>query len=132
MSAGGRGANFERRVRACLQTDGWLVVRAAGSRGCFDLVALRQDGRGGCHVRLVQCKVRGARDFAAEDRAALRRIAEDVGATAWLASRGAAASRYAVILEPAAPEARGRPRAYRRPPGNRPNLDARSADGTRT
>lgn len=100
MSAGRRGANFERRVRAHLEAEGWLVVRAAGSRGCFDLVALRPNGRGGCQVSLVQCKVRGARDFAPEDQAALRRIAEDAGATAWLASRGPAASRYSVILKP--------------------------------
>lgn len=36
-----QGAAAERQVRKTLEQDGWMVVRAAGSRGPVDLVALR-------------------------------------------------------------------------------------------
>jgi len=48
-----RGDYFERRARAALEADGWLVVRSAGSLGVADLVALRR----GYTSRLISCKV---------------------------------------------------------------------------
>lgn len=50
-----RGTAFERAVAAALTTDGYLVIRAAGSRGAGDLVALKPG-----QVLLVQCKLGGA------------------------------------------------------------------------
>ena len=35
-----RGDYFERRTRAALEAQGWLVIRSAGSYGVADLVAL--------------------------------------------------------------------------------------------
>lgn len=50
---GRRGADFERRVAARLVEQGWVVVRAAGSRGACDLIAMRH----GSTPLLVQCKL---------------------------------------------------------------------------
>jgi len=52
------GSDFERRVMAKLKEHGWYVMRAAGSRGVADLVAMRQRDpvRLGPEVLLVQCK----------------------------------------------------------------------------
>lgn len=38
---GGRGIQRERAVKAVLQEDDWVVIRAAGSLGGVDLVALK-------------------------------------------------------------------------------------------
>lgn len=51
MSNGHRGRRAEWRSRAYLEAQGLTVVRAAGSRGAFDLVAI--DGE---RVLLVQVK----------------------------------------------------------------------------
>ncbi len=104
MTAARRGADFERRVRRHLEREGWFVVRAAGSRGPLDLVALRSDRRGGCEARLIQCKVRQTH-FTLNDWSLLEQAALDAGATAWLACRDRAASRFAIILKPATPKA---------------------------
>lgn len=48
-----RGDYFERRTRAALESQGWLVVRSAGSLGCADLIALRA----GLTPMLISCKV---------------------------------------------------------------------------
>lgn len=98
MSAGSRGAAFERRIRGYLEAEGWLVVRAAGSRGPFDLIALRSGGHGHCEARLVQCKVR-RRDLTPASLKAMRQAARDTGASPWLAHRGDVTSGYAVTFE---------------------------------
>jgi Holliday junction resolvase len=49
-----RGAAFERAVAARLDIDGYLVLRAAGSHGVADLVALKPG-----QVVLIQCKISG-------------------------------------------------------------------------
>ncbi len=95
MTSYRRGADFERRVAAHLRGEGWLVVRAAGSHGACDLVALRSNGEGGCEVRLVQCKV--GPHFSLVHRAALCSAARAVGATAWLAFRGKTPGRHAIV-----------------------------------
>ncbi len=131
MSAGERGAYFERRVRRHLEREGWFVVRAAGSRGPLDLVALRSDGRGGCEARLIQCKVRQTH-FTLNDWSILEQAALNAGATAWLACRDRAATRYAIILKPATPKALSaskRPTGDRRP--MRDYLDARKTSRAR-
>lgn len=47
-----KGANFERRVRRELESKGAFVVRSAGSKGVFDLLAVFPVGT----VWGVQCK----------------------------------------------------------------------------
>ena len=46
-----RGVEAERRARDELETQGYLVIRAAGSKGPIDLVAIGVD-----HLRLIQVK----------------------------------------------------------------------------
>lgn len=48
-----RGDYFERQTRDALNAYGWLVVRAAGSMGPCDLVALRAG-----KALLVSCKIK--------------------------------------------------------------------------
>lgn len=59
-----RGVSSEQAARKLLERDGWLVVRSAGSKGPFDLIALKQRE----HVTLVRCiqVKRGAADYPAE------------------------------------------------------------------
>jgi len=59
-----RGVDAELKARKTLELDGWLVVRAAGSKGPFDLIALKQRG----HETLVRCiqVKRGAVEVGAE------------------------------------------------------------------
>jgi Holliday junction resolvase len=57
-----RGARFEYQCRDELMEAGWFVIRAAGSHGAADLVALR-----GNDVLLIQCKV-GKDLLSAKDR----------------------------------------------------------------
>ncbi len=109
MTAARRGADFERRVRRHLERAGWFVVRAAGSRGPLDLVALRSDGQGGCEARLIQCKVQQTH-FTLNDWSLIEQAALDAGATAWLACRDRAGTRYAIILKPATPKALSDPK----------------------
>ena len=47
------GRNFEYAYRKTLMAEGFLVIRASGSHGPFDLVGIKA----GTPVQLVQCKV---------------------------------------------------------------------------
>jgi Holliday junction resolvase len=47
----GKGSRRERQARTILETAGYFVVKAGGSLGCWDLVALGPQG-----ARLVQVK----------------------------------------------------------------------------
>ena len=49
-----KGYVFERQVMEKLIKDGYFVIRAAGSHGPFDLVAIR-----GFDVKGIQCKLNG-------------------------------------------------------------------------
>ena len=49
-----RGYRFEREVMRKLINDGYFVIRAAGSHGVFDLIAIR-----GFDVKGIQCKLNG-------------------------------------------------------------------------
>lgn len=51
-AASRRGIQRERQVRDHLRLEGWLVVRAAGSIGCADLIAIRSGQR----PRLIEVK----------------------------------------------------------------------------
>ena len=51
MNAKAKGARRERQARKILETAGYYVVKAGGSLGIFDLVALGPQG-----ARLIQCK----------------------------------------------------------------------------
>jgi Holliday junction resolvase len=51
----GRGDYLERQTRHALVAHGWIVVRAAGSLGVADLVALRRNNT----PLLISCKVGG-------------------------------------------------------------------------
>lgn len=78
-SARQRGDYFERRTRAALEADGWLVVRSAGSLGVADLVALKA----GHTTRLVNCKL--THYLPPKQRRDLIAAAETAGAMAILA-----------------------------------------------
>lgn len=75
------GDYFERQTRSDLEKRGYVVVRSGGSRGAFDLVAMRHDRK----PLLVQCKVSGR--FSAADKARLLLAAQRAGATPILAQR---------------------------------------------
>ncbi len=78
-----RGHNRERRVRDWLTDRDWIVVRAAGSLGCVDLVALKA----GETPRMIEVKSTAGgpyERFGPADRAELSLNAEWAGAEAWL------------------------------------------------
>ena len=65
-----KGARLERAVRALLETDGWVVMRGAGSKGFFDspegtvkpdLIASKRGraNKSTLQIILIQCKVAG-------------------------------------------------------------------------
>ena len=51
-----RGRSAEYRSKKWLESEGFLVVRAAGSKGPIDLVAIPRDGSTHC-VKIVQVKL---------------------------------------------------------------------------
>jgi Holliday junction resolvase len=81
-SNGQRGRTFERTVARALTADGYLVIRAAGSRGAGDLVAVKPG-----QILLVQCKLGGAGDLGPAEWNAFRAVAESAGALPILAYR---------------------------------------------
>jgi Holliday junction resolvase len=77
------GHNRERQVLRKLQDEGWYVLRAAGSLGVADLIALHK----GREPRMIEVKATKAGPFAGfgpADRADLIAAAEQAGAQAWL------------------------------------------------
>ena len=83
MTNRGRGDYFEHQTRDALDACGWVVLRAAGSLGPADLVALRR----GNTPLLVACKV-GALRIDPAERLAIITAAEQAGARPLLAHRG--------------------------------------------
>jgi Holliday junction resolvase len=76
------GHNRERQVRKLLEEEGFVVVRAAGSLGPVDLVALRQG-----EIRFIECKANKGSpwmNFRRGDREFMREAAGHAGATAEL------------------------------------------------
>jgi Holliday junction resolvase len=77
------GHNRERQVLKRLQEDNWYVLRAAGSLGVADLIAMKK----GREVRMIEVKATKAGPYAGfgpADRAELLAAAEQAGAQAWL------------------------------------------------
>lgn len=81
MSNRQRGDYFERQVVETLRAHGWFVVRAAGSHGIADLIALRK----GNTPALVSCKLSGRIDPG--ERSDLLDAAESAGGRAIVAMR---------------------------------------------
>jgi Holliday junction resolvase len=77
-----RGYRFELLVKKKWEDRGYWVIRAAGSHGKADLVALIHDGDQ-CLVYLVQCKLKGV--ISLQDREELAKLANDLHCTAVLA-----------------------------------------------
>lgn len=77
-----RGTAFERKVAAELERDGYLLIRAAGSHGAADLVALKPG-----QVLFVQVKLGGAGQCAPAEWNEFYRLATSVGALPILAYR---------------------------------------------
>jgi Holliday junction resolvase len=76
-----RGDYLERQTRAALEACGWIVVRAAGSLGVADLVALRRDMR----PLLVSCKL--GPSIPPSERADLVEASHTAGARPVMATR---------------------------------------------
>lgn len=79
-----RGASFERLVGAKLAADGYRVLRAAGSHGKADVIALKRG-----QVVLVQCKLTGPTGVSPAEWNELYELATEVGAIALVAHRPA-------------------------------------------
>jgi len=77
-----RGTAFERKVAERLTADGYLVIRAAGSHGAADLVAVKTG-----QVLFVQVKLGGAGACAPAEWNEFFRLATSVGALPVLAYR---------------------------------------------
>jgi hypothetical protein len=77
-----RGSAFERKVSGALTADGYLVVRAAGSLGAADLIALKPG-----QVVFVQCKMAGAGACGPAEWNEFYRLAKSVAALPVLAYR---------------------------------------------
>jgi Holliday junction resolvase len=83
MSNSSRGIQRERAVQDLMQAEGWVVARCAGSKGEYDLMAMRAGSRN----RLTEVKSTTAGpfcDFGPADRAELSAAAAQAGAEAWL------------------------------------------------
>jgi Holliday junction resolvase len=72
-----KGYNFERNLAIALRRKGFFVVRAGGSKGPADLVAVRKNEP----ARLIQCKV-GDACVSAVERNELYLAAIEAGAIA--------------------------------------------------
>jgi len=79
-----RGTRREHQVRALLEADGWICLRAAGSLGPIDIAALKR----GVPPRFIQVKSdRGTpyKNFGPRSRRELVQVAHAAGAEPWLA-----------------------------------------------
>lgn len=92
MSTATSGRRREHNIRDHLTANGYLVIRAAGSKGAVDLVAFKS-GTGQWRATLpellfVQVKPAGAATIPPADRARLLEWATYAGATALVATKG--------------------------------------------
>lgn len=94
-TAKARGSHFERRVRAHLEHDGYVVFRSAGSRSPADLIALAPG-----QVLLLQCKASGW--IPPAERRELRALAARAGASPMLAYRDGRGLVLEALVEEAA------------------------------
>lgn len=70
-----RGAAFERQVKAYLEAQGWFAIRAAGSHGLVDVLAITPTGS----VCFIQCKT-GKAKMSKQDKMDLDALASKYGA----------------------------------------------------
>ena len=75
-----RGADFERRIASDLADNGFTTIRASGSHGIADIVALKRG-----LILMVQCKINGR--ISPADRHDLADIAHKAGGIALVAHR---------------------------------------------
>lgn len=78
-----KGRYFEYKVKKLYESDGWFVIRAAGSKGVADLVAIAKDGK---EVHFIQCKKHGV--LSKQEREQLVAKAYTYNAVPILASQG--------------------------------------------
>lgn len=91
MSRYAKGARYERKAKEELEADGWVVVRAAGSKGAADLMALK--------VRQIQVKsVNEPRGWAAELEDMEKRLPGGPGTSRelWIWNRGSGWEKHTV------------------------------------
>lgn len=74
----GKGARFELEVRDILVEDDWVAVRAAGSHGIIDVLAVKRNEKW-----FIQCRTRG--NLSGEERDQLVALAKKHDATPILA-----------------------------------------------
>lgn len=81
-----RGIQRERQVKALMEEEGFVVIRAAGSLGVCDLVALRETSFGDCEAMLIEVKSETYpfKHFGPAKRRAIIEAATEAGAEAWL------------------------------------------------
>lgn len=75
-----RGTNFERRIAADLESNGYWTIRAGGSHGCADVVAIKLG-----QILFVQCKINGK--ISPADRVTLCEVCTTTGAIPIVAYR---------------------------------------------
>lgn len=92
MSNATRGIYLERRTAEILANRGWFTIRAAGSHGIADVVAIRAG-----EVALVQCKTSGVIPGAEWNR--LHDLAGTLGAVPVVAQYDTATHRRIVFVE---------------------------------
>jgi len=80
-----RGYRFELETKKLWEAKGYLVVRAAGSHGIADLVAIKNDSGypSDLEVCLIQCKLTGK--LSLHDRNYLSATARDLSVSAAMA-----------------------------------------------
>jgi Holliday junction resolvase len=92
MSNATRGIYLERRVAEILAKDGWFTIRAAGSHGIADVVAIAPG-----QVVFIQCKTAGVMRGGEWNR--LYVVAMAMGATPVLAQYASETHRAILFLE---------------------------------
>jgi Holliday junction resolvase len=83
VSASQRGINRERKLRVLLELEGWWTIRAAGSLGDVDVVAMRA-GDAPLFIEVKSTSGGPYERFGPVKRDALAAAATRAGAVAWL------------------------------------------------
>lgn len=83
MTASQRGIDRERKLRGMLELDGYWTIRAAGSLGAVDVVAIRA-GEAPLFIEVKSTSGGPFERFGPACRTALSTAAARAGATAWL------------------------------------------------
>ena len=80
------GANFEREVKKFFESNGWFMVRSAGSHSPVDLVAIKKtEGYKEPKVIFIQCKTTGR--VSQKEFDILQRLALDCNVEWWIMTR---------------------------------------------